>query len=305
MIKLNRAQLALFLPNEVSIKAFEQLFGEVGSNIPDQLQDVQITAEEALAGAIAALSALSDLANGLARALAVPTVEQQVIDIPYIAPIEFGAIEQPYTAPVEFGTMALQNANNVNITGGTISATSTSTGQEIITPKWSNTNLGTCLQMSTDNASALTLSFIAYGTAYAGSTTGTVGAGGFAISSRSNVAIDVATGKTLGFTRNAGAVADITFSSNGNLLIGTTTDNGTDKLQITGTASVTGALKSGAFTSTGLITSGSTTLHASSVSLTNGAAAATATLTNAPIAGNPTKWIQINDNGTIRNIPSW
>lgn len=37
----------------------------------------------------------------------------------------------------------------------------------------------------------------------------------------------------------------------------------------------------------------------------NNAAAAVATLTNAPVAGNPTKWIPINDNGTIRNIPAW
>lgn len=43
----------------------------------------------------------------------------------------------------------------------------------------------------------------------------------------------------------------------------------------------------------------------SGVTLTNGAGAATGTLTNAPTAGNPTKWIQINDNGTIRRIPSW
>ncbi len=46
-------------------------------------------------------------------------------------------------------------------------------------------------------------------------------------------------------------------------------------------------------------------LHASSVTLTNGAAAAIGTLTNAPIAGNPTKWVPINDNGTTRYIPAW
>lgn len=40
-------------------------------------------------------------------------------------------------------------------------------------------------------------------------------------------------------------------------------------------------------------------------SLTNNAAAAGGTLLNAPVAGNPTKWIPINDNGTIRNIPAW
>jgi hypothetical protein len=56
---------------------------------------------------------------------------------------------------------------------------------------------------------------------------------------------------------------------------------------------------------TGSLTTSSTTLHTSSVSLTNGAAAALGTLTNAPTAGNPTKWIPIVDNGTTRYIPCW
>ncbi len=56
---------------------------------------------------------------------------------------------------------------------------------------------------------------------------------------------------------------------------------------------------------TGDITTGTGTLHRTSVNLTNGAAGAAATLLNAPVAGNPTKWIPINDNGTIRYIPCW
>lgn len=40
-------------------------------------------------------------------------------------------------------------------------------------------------------------------------------------------------------------------------------------------------------------------------SFTNGAAAQVGTLTNAPAAGNPTKWIAIDDNGTTRQIPAW
>ena len=48
-----------------------------------------------------------------------------------------------------------------------------------------------------------------------------------------------------------------------------------------------------------------TTLCQTSVALTNGAAAALGTLTNAPAAGNPTKWIPINDNGTTRYFPAW
>ncbi len=39
--------------------------------------------------------------------------------------------------------------------------------------------------------------------------------------------------------------------------------------------------------------------------LTDGAAAQAGTLLNAPAAGNPTKWIAIDDNGTTRYIPTW
>ena len=39
--------------------------------------------------------------------------------------------------------------------------------------------------------------------------------------------------------------------------------------------------------------------------LTDGQAAATGTLTNAPTAGNPSKWIPIDDHGTTRYIPAW
>ena len=43
----------------------------------------------------------------------------------------------------------------------------------------------------------------------------------------------------------------------------------------------------------------------SSVGLTNGAGASVGTLLNAPTAGNPTKWVPIDDNGTTRYIPAW
>lgn len=56
---------------------------------------------------------------------------------------------------------------------------------------------------------------------------------------------------------------------------------------------------------TGDITTGTGTLHKTTVNLTNGAAAAAGTLLNAPAAGNPTKWIPVDDNGIIRYIPAW
>jgi hypothetical protein len=54
-----------------------------------------------------------------------------------------------------------------------------------------------------------------------------------------------------------------------------------------------------------LITTDAAALVKSQVALNNGAAAGAGTITNAPAAGNPTKWIPINDNGTVRYIPAW
>lgn len=60
-----------------------------------------------------------------------------------------------------------------------------------------------------------------------------------------------------------------------------------------------------ALTSLSISTSTAATFHTTTVALTNGAGASAGTITNAPAVGNPTKWIGINDNGTIRYIPAW
>jgi hypothetical protein len=54
-----------------------------------------------------------------------------------------------------------------------------------------------------------------------------------------------------------------------------------------------------------LVVSSGTVMMRSSAAFTNGAAAAVGTLNNAPAAGDPTKWIAIDDNGTTRYIPAW
>lgn len=80
-----------------------------------------------------------------------------------------------------------------------------------------------------------------------------------------------------------------TILSNGHVLIGATTDTaGAETLQVTGNLSISSA-----------------TLLRTYTAFTNNAGASLGTLTNAPAVGNPTKWIPINDNGTIRNIPAW
>jgi len=81
----------------------------------------------------------------------------------------------------------------------------------------------------------------------------------------------------------------------GEFYIGSSTDQGAYALQVTGAA---------IFSSTITVLGGATFLTTSSA-LTDGAGASAGTITNAPAVGNPTKWIQINDNGTTRKIPTW
>lgn len=57
----------------------------------------------------------------------------------------------------------------------------------------------------------------------------------------------------------------------------------------------------GAFTKPG----GASPIISTNTAITSGAGASAGTLLDAPIAGNPTKWIPINDNGTTRYFPSW
>jgi len=85
-----------------------------------------------------------------------------------------------------------------------------------------------------------------------------------------------------------GGVLNMRLAQNGHLLIGSAVDNGL-KLQVNGGISQNQA----AFL-----------IHAVTA-LTNGAAASLGTLTNAPAAGDPTKWIPIDDAGVTRFIPAW
>jgi len=60
-----------------------------------------------------------------------------------------------------------------------------------------------------------------------------------------------------------------------------------------------------ALTALSISTSQATFMHITTAALNDGAGGSLGTLTNAPAAGNPTKWIPVNDNGTTRYIPAW
>mgnify|MGYP001603285648 FL=1 len=103
-----------------------------------------------------------------------------------------------------------------------------------------------------------------------------------------------ANANTSGIVLNTEAALPIIFSvsnteaarfhqSSGGLAVGTTADPGAGMIR----------------------TNSASFMIRTSTSYTNGAAVAVGTLTNAPTAGNPTKWIPVDDNGTTRYVPAW
>lgn len=97
-----------------------------------------------------------------------------------------------------------------------------------------------------------------------------------------------------------------------NILNFGTVKNGTGTARVsqwnyggTTTAAISVPITSGDVTVGGAIKVTSATMIKTATSFTNGAAAQVATMNNGPAAGNPTKWIPIDDNGTTRYIPAW
>jgi hypothetical protein len=119
-LNLTRDQLATFLVNQEQIRQFEKLFSTVDAIAPDVVLEINIAAGTAQATANAALAALSALAQDTAvNDAALNAKVQQALDaIPRLAQ----ALELLALAPrPELGTIASQNSDNVNITGGKIS----------------------------------------------------------------------------------------------------------------------------------------------------------------------------------------
>lgn len=180
---------------------------------------------------------------------------------------------------------------------------------------------------TTDNP---TFSFLGTGTVTLGGVTlgpnGAVGAPSYAFTNDADCGMYRIGTNNIGLSAAGAKVLDI--SATGLLVVGTTlSGDGTVALPGLGFSGDTdcGMYRIGAdnvgiavagakvldiattgLTVTGTITTSATTfLHRTTGTLANGAAAQAGTLLNAPAAGNPTKWIPIDDNGTTRYIPAW
>lgn len=107
---------------------------------------------------------------------------------------------------------------------------------------------------------------------------------GYIVTATNNYTTTVA-GARLDFTATptGSATGTTSVSVGASLMVGTTTDGSAGQI----------------------IMNNASFLMRNKTTWTNGAAAAAGTLSNAPAAGNPTKWIPIDDNGTTRFIPAW
>ncbi len=307
-LKLTREQLARFLPDHQSIRAFEQLLDDVAVTIPEAGDEANTNAGIAIAVANAALAEVASIIRELQLALNAPVVQPPVF--------------QDDVAPrLEIGTLASQNSDTVSITGGSID--------------------GVTLGATTPSSAIFT------SVSYSGQLTSTVttGTAPMVITSTTKVANlnadlldggDWATPGSIGVTTpNGGAFTSLsstgapsfgTSSLNNQTLIrgsSSGTNGGAAVLILNGGATIIGAgnksvILGGAYDATPFIYAnanieinqsvkvpGGAVFLLTSSSLTNGAGAGAGTITNAPAAGNPTKWIGINDNGTIRYIPAW
>lgn len=120
-LMLDRQTLARLLQNDhQAIVAFEKVLGDVGDALPSTLEEVTALANAAVASANLAIELLSKMSEQLDLISYIPAQTQSVPDDVYIPAIAFGTLGQ-------------QNADAVEITGGsidgaTIGATSASTG---------------------------------------------------------------------------------------------------------------------------------------------------------------------------------
>lgn len=144
---ITRDQLAKFLPDNDTIRRFEQLFLLAGNTTPENIDIIFRLIDEVLIGTGSAIAS-ADMANALLDRIA------QSVEVLSSAPVA-----QPFTPednlapPMQIGTMGEQQADRVRITGGTIdgatigaTAASPVTGTTLAST--TTTTVGTLLDIS-------------------------------------------------------------------------------------------------------------------------------------------------------------
>lgn len=334
-LNINRAQLAKFLPSPQAIKAFEDLFRAVSGALPSDIESVEFSVGVAQQQAAEALSSLAVVANQLALLLLAPSQESVASDS-YGPPTDFSSHLDLYVPPAEPNNF--YNPASVKITGGTIDGAVIG-GTAPAAGTFSSLGLAAAANAAFDlSGGATNIAYIDFrlggvlksniacngsvagaplelNSAAAGDVLAVSGGGNFRVggSTGSGEKLQVvgSTGgvsssgakwmfvyKTSGLSNDSGLWQDS--SGNTELALRNAAGSVGASLKSSGHSNLPGNLDI-----SGALTVSSSTLIGSTTTLSNGAGAAAGTLANAPVAGNPTKWIPINDNGTTRYIPAW
>lgn len=331
---LSRDQLAKFLPDAKAVKRFERLFAVAGDLTPTDVstlyrltQEASIVADSSMAGVASALAQILELAQR--SAINESTADSKATAALALASQLARQLEAALVAPPP-AEPYLERMHDVRMLspqdGDFIQYNSTS-------HQWENRPIGTAayadLQTSaTDATAGRVLSVGAFGLG------GSVSLGLFDLNSAqvgSFIGVDGTEANAATYNWPVTGAAGTTPVWYSVLTYGTTsraTQRATwifaganqgrifERVKHDATWSSwrecprldasAGLTVSGILTAVGGLKTGlATALVTSTVTMNNGAAAATATLSNAPLAGNPTKWIPINDNGTTRYIPAW
>lgn len=114
-----------------------------------------------------------------------------------------------------------------------------------------------------------------------------------------------ADGHILIYNSGTGNYENTTLTAGSNIIITNAAASITVAVSATPTFSSVDATTITGSTISGTIIDTTNGLIRSSVDLADGAGAGAGTITNAPAAGNPTKWVPILDNATVRYIPAW
>ena len=118
---LSREQLRQFLPDHQSIRVFEQLQNTIGTDIPDESESNSNAANDAFALAVSALAQLVELISELEQALSDPAQPSDEEAEDFTQAPALSADDPEDMAPaIQIGTIASQNADEVEITGGSI-----------------------------------------------------------------------------------------------------------------------------------------------------------------------------------------
>lgn len=126
---LTRKELAEVLPSQRAIKAFEKLF----SLVPASFEDLEIGVNDASGKATQALFLLESIANSLELLANAPATLNDTKEDDLYTYNEFISISDDLTPRQELGTISSQNSDDIEITGGTITANITNNQTILLT----------------------------------------------------------------------------------------------------------------------------------------------------------------------------